>query len=243
MNPTEVDKEALNVDSGWHYERWFYEATLDQPHPKALADKMDFVERRLGSVAAVRGLGFTHPTSNMAEGPPLSAYKTLETMIDKMNGQLSLGQRLRGVDVRTVASSVVRSHFLPDLRGNLVAFTRQKVRCLKCGHSYRRMPLAAKCIQPAKQAGRGMSAFGVRKADGEMCNGNLALTVTEGAVRKYINVTKHVIETYGVDHYTKQNVEWLADSVESLFNNDKAKQMSLSDILCLNWANRILTYT
>ena len=231
LNPTEVDKEALNVDSAWHYERGFYEATLDQPHPKTISEKMDFVERRLGSVAAVRGLGFTHSTRTMAEGPKLSAYKTLETMIDKMNGQLSLGHRLRGVDVRTVASSVVRSHFLPDLRGNLVAFTRQKVRCLKCGHSYRRMPLAAKCIQPQKQSGRGMSAFGVRKSEGEMCSGNLALTVTEGAVRKYIKVTKHVMETYGVDHYTRQNVEWLADSVESLFNNDKAKQMSLADFL------------
>jgi hypothetical protein len=231
LNPTEVDKEALNVDSGWHYERWFYEATIEQPHPKTLAKRMDFVERRLGTVAAVRGLGFTHSTKDMSEGPPLSAYKTLETMIDKMNGQLSLGHRLRGVDVRTVASSVVRSHFLPDLRGNLVAFTRQKVRCLKCGHSYRRMPLAAKCIQPPKQSGRGMSAFGVRKAEGEMCNGNLALTVTEGAVRKYIKVTKHVMETYGVDHYTKQNVEWLADSADSLFKNDRAKQMSLSDFL------------
>jgi len=231
LNPTEVDKEALNVDSGWHYERWFYEATIEQPHPKSLTKRMDFVERRLGTVAAVRGLGFTHSTKDMSEGPPLSAYKTLETMIDKMNGQLSLGHRLRGVDVRTVASSVVRSHFLPDLRGNLVAFTRQKVRCLKCGHSYRRMPLAAKCIQPPKQSGRGMSAFGVRKAEGEMCNGNLALTVTEGAVRKYIKVTKHVMETYGVDHYTKQNVEWLADSADSLFKNDRAKQMSLADFL------------
>ena len=231
LNPTEVDKEALNVDSAWHYERWFYEATLDQPHPKALADKMDFIERRLGTIGAVRGLGFTHSTKSMAEGPSLSAYKTLETMIDKMNGQLSLGHRLRGVNVRTVASSVIRSHFLPDLRGNLVAFTRQKVRCLKCGHSYRRMPLAAKCIQPPKQTGRGMSAFGVRKSEGEMCNGNLALTVTEGAVRKYIKVTKHVMETYGVDQYTRQNVEWLAESVESLFNNDNAKQLSLADFL------------
>ena len=231
LNPTEVDKEALNVDSGWHYERWFYEATLNQPHPKDIADKMDFVDRRLGSVAAVRGLGYTHSTRTLAEGPKLSAYKTLETMIDKMNGQLSLGHRLRGVDVRTVASSVIRSHFLPDLRGNLVAFTRQKVRCLKCGHSYRRMPLAAKCIQARKQSGGGMSAFGVRKSEGELCGGNLALTVTEGAVRKYIDVTMHVMETYGVDQYTRQNVEWLAASVESLFNNDKAKQMSLSDFL------------
>ena len=36
-NPTEVDKEALNVDSGWFYERDFYEATLNQPHPKCRA--------------------------------------------------------------------------------------------------------------------------------------------------------------------------------------------------------------
>ena len=231
LNPTEVDKEALNVDSGWFYERWFYEATLLQPHPKELADKMDFVERRLGTPAAVRGLGFTHNTTSMSEGPPLSAYKTLETMIDKMNGQLELGQRLRSVNVRTVASTVIRSHFLPDLRGNLVAFTRQKVRCLKCGHSYRRMPLAAKCIQSSSYTGKGMASFGVKKAEGELCNGNLALTVTEGAVRKYIQVTKHVIDTYGVDQYTLQNVEWLADSVESLFNNDRAKQMSLADFL------------
>ena len=231
LNPTEVDKEALNVDSAWHYERWFYEATLNQPHPKVLSDRMDFIERRLGSVAAVRGLGYTHSTKSMSEGPALSAYKTLETMIDKMNGQLTLGHRLRGVDVRTVASSVVRSHFLPDLRGNLVAFTRQKVRCLKCGHSYRRMPLAGKCIQPPKLTGRGMSAFGIRKSESDMCNGNLALTVTEGAVRKYIKVTEHVMETYGVDQYTRQNIEWLAESVESLFNNDNAKQLSLSDFL------------
>ena len=78
---------------------------------------MDFVERRLGSVAAVRGYGYTHDCDAIDAGPALSAYKTLDTMIDKMNGQLDLGHRLRGVDVRTVASSVVRSHFLPDLRG------------------------------------------------------------------------------------------------------------------------------
>jgi len=39
------------------------------------------------------------------------------------------------------------------------------------------------------------------------------------------------METYGVDHYTKQNVEWLADSADSLFKNDRAKQMSLADFL------------
>ena len=231
LNPTEIDKEALNVDSAWFYERQFYEATLNQPHPKDIADSMDFVERRLGTVAAVRGYGYTHDCERMDEGPELSAYKTLATMIDKMNGQLNLCQRLRAINARTVASSVIRSHFLPDLRGNLNAYGRQKIRCLKCGNSYRRMPLAGHCIQPEKVGGRGLSAHGVARNEGGQCNGKLALTVSEGAVRKYIEVTKHVMDTYGVDTYTRQNMEWLAGSVESLFSNDRARQMSLSDFL------------
>ncbi len=231
LNPTEIDKEALNVDAAWFYERQFYEATLTQPHPKDIADSMDFVERRLGTVAAVRGYGYTHDCERMDEGPELSAYKTLATMIDKMNGQLNLCQRLRAINARTVASSVIRSHFLPDLRGNLNAYGRQKIRCLKCGNSYRRMPLAGHCIQPEKVGGRGLSAHGVARNEGGQCNGKLALTVSEGAVRKYIEVTKHVMDTYGVDTYTRQNMEWLAGSVESLFSNDRAKQMSLSDFL------------
>ena len=231
LNPTEVDKEALNVDSGWFYERDFYEATLGQPHPKEIQHRMDFVERRLGSVAAVRGYGYTHDCHALDQGPALSAYKTLETMIDKMNGQLALGHRLRGVNVRQVASSVVRSHFLPDLRGNLNAYGRQKVRCLKCGHSYRRMPLSGSCIQPKKETGRGLASMGVAKAEGGQCGGNLALTVSEGAVRKYIEVMRFVMDHYGVDLYTRQNADWLAQSADSLFNNDRAKQLSLSDFL------------
>ncbi len=231
LNPTEVDKEALNVDSGWYYERDFYEATQDSPHPKSIANRVDFVERRLESVAAMRGYGFTHDCDSISAGPTLSAYKTLDTMIDKMNGQLDLGHRLRAVDVRTVASSVIRSHFLPDLRGNLNAFARQKVRCLKCGHSYRRMPIAGKCIQQSKSSNAGFGSLGISKSQGDLCNGNLALTVSEGAVRKYIKVTQHVMEKYGVDTYTKQNVEWLANSTDSLFQNDRSKQMSLADFL------------
>ena len=231
LNPTEVDKEALNVDAAWYYPSSFYEASKQQVHPKVLQKELDIVENRLGDVSAVRGYGYTHDTRCIDEGPALSAYKTLETMVDKMNGQLRLGGRLRAVDVKNVASSVVRSHFLPDLRGNLVAFTRQKIRCVSCGHSYRRMPLSGQCIQLTKRAAHGLGSHGVSGGGRDTCKGNLALTVSQGAVRKYIKVTKHVMETYGVDHYTKQNVEWLAASVESLFNNDKAKQLSLADFL------------
>ena len=103
VDNSDIFKEALNVDSGWFYSRDFYETTLSQPHPKECAERMDFVERRLGSVAAVRGYGYTHDCHAIDQGPALCAYKTLDTMIDKMNGQLELGHRLRAVDVRRVA--------------------------------------------------------------------------------------------------------------------------------------------
>ena len=68
-------------------------------------------------------------------------------------------------------------------------------------------------------------------SEGRSCGGNLALTVTEGAVRKYIKVTDYVMDTYGVDGYTKQNIEWLTKSADSLFNNDKVRQASLFDFI------------
>ena len=235
LKPTELDKEALNVDTAWWYHRGFYEATQSQPHPKEIFSQMDVVERRIENVGAMRGYGFTHDADSIDAGPVNSSYKTLESMIDKMNAQLLLGQRLRAVDVRKVASQVVESHFLPDLRGNLVAFTRQKIRCVRCGESYRRWPLAGKCIKDpnANRGGGGGMRRGMSFTGGEshLCGGNLALTVSEGAVRKYIRVMQHVIEHYGVDMYTRQRVDQLAKSVDSLFKNDRVKVFTLDDFI------------
>ena len=227
LNPKEIDKEALNVDCSWSYSRSFYEATQSQPHPNETSSLVDLVSDRLGSIGDIRGYGWTHDSGILDAGPENSAYKTLETMNDKMTEQLALGSRLRSVSVRRVASQVIESHFLPDMRGNMMAFTRQKVRCVKCGHSYRRMPLAGKCVQRVSGS-VGFSGTG----DGESsCNGNVVLTVSEGAVRKYINLTKEVMDTYGVDDYTKQRVGWMSESVDSLFSNDSVTVMTLEDFI------------
>ena len=90
------------------------------------------------------------------------------------------------------------------------------------------MPIAGKCIQQSKASNAGFGSLGVTKSTGDLCNGNLALTVSEGAVRKYIKVTQHVMEKHGVDTYTKVKRKWLAKDADSLFQNDKARQMSLS---------------
>ena len=229
LNPSEIDKEALNVDCSHNYTRSFYEKTQSQPHPSELTDIVETVETRLGTVGDLRGYGWTHESGELDAGPINSSYKTLKSMEDKMNGQLSIGSLLRSVRVEKVASQVIESHFLPDLRGNLVAFTRQKVRCVKCGEKYRRMPLAGKCIQTHKLEIGGLSAR--RGEELAMCGGNVILTVTEGAVRKYIKVTEGIIENYGVGMYTEQRVKWLTESADSLFNNDRVTVMTLTDFL------------
>jgi len=230
LNPAEIDKEALNVDCSYGYSRAFYEATLAQPHPNELLKLVETVNDRLGTIGDVRGYGWTHESGALDAGPENSSYKTLVSMEDKMHGQLAIGRLLRSVRVERVASQVIESHFLPDLRGNLVAFTRQKTRCVKCGHSYRRIPLAGSCIQEQKGGiVGGLTAR--REEETTRCGGNVVLTVSEGAVRKYIKVTNSIIENYGVDLYTKQRVQWLTDSADSLFGNDRVTVMTLNDFL------------
>ena len=227
LNPSEIDKEALNVDCSWSYSREFYEVTLSQPHPKEVRGLVDIVENRLGMIGEIRGYGWTHDSGPLDAGPENSSYKTLVTMKDKLDSQLSLGRLLRPVAAERVAKQVIESHFLPDMRGNLMAYTRQKIRCVKCGESYRRMPLAGKCIKHKARPSGGFTG-------GEMdsgCGGNVVLTVSEGAVRKYIQITEDVMEEYGVDDYTKHRVGWMSSSVDSLFKNDRVTVMTLEDFI------------
>ncbi|MDD1753308.1 MAG: DNA polymerase II large subunit, partial [Methanotrichaceae archaeon] len=210
LNPAEVDKEAHNLDVTRIYPLEFYEATLLRANPKDLEMKFDLVSGRLGTEKQFEDFGFSHDTNDIAAGPRISSYKTLETMIDKMDAQLELARLIRAVDEKDVAERVINSHFLPDLIGNLHAFSKQKVRCVKCGISFRRPPLKELCPR---------------------CGGRLILTVHEGSVRKYLEVSMKVAKEYKISNYTKQRLELLKIEIDSLFKNDKSKQMGLADFM------------
>ena len=69
INPSEIDKEALNVETVTQYPVSFYEATQNFPPAKeAVKAGVEIVENRLGSPAELSGFGFTHDSEDCAGG-------------------------------------------------------------------------------------------------------------------------------------------------------------------------------
>ena len=211
IDPNEIDKEAHNIDMCSRYPLEFYLATEEYKNPAELSKLMDLVSGRLKTPNQYENFMFTHDTTDIARGPAFSAYKTLETMMDKMEAQLQLAEKIRAVDEADVAELVLKSHFLPDIMGNLRAFSRQTFRCIKCEAKYRRPPLTGTC----------------QKCGG----GNIILTVHEGAVRKYVEVSKEVAIKYGVSEYTRERIDLLEQDIIQTFENHKIKKTSLTDFM------------
>jgi DNA polymerase II large subunit len=211
IDPNEVDKEAHNVDTLSSYPLAFFEATTRHAHPREIAKEMGLVEARIGTPAQYEGFGFTHDTSNIAQGPRLSAYKVLDSTMQKLTAQMDLARRIRAVDEPDVGARVIGTHLLPDIMGNLKAFSRQKMRCTRCGASYRRMPLKGACLKCGHE--------------------KLTLTVYEKSVRKYLEVAKQIAEKYQIDAYTRQRIHLLEQAVESLFQNDKVRRARLDEFV------------
>jgi DNA polymerase II large subunit len=208
LDPSEVDKEAHNLDTLSRYPLEFYEATLRHEHSKNLESKMGLVASRLGTELQYEQFGFTHDTTDISEGPKESLYKTLKSMMEKMNVQLSLAAKIRAVDEADVAYKVIERHFLPDILGNLRAFSKQSVRCPLCNTTYRRIPLQGVCTK---------------------CNGKLTLTVHQMSVKKYLEISKEIAEKYNLPVYAQQRIALVEKSIDSMFVSDKVKNTKLTD--------------
>ncbi|WNY29090.1 hypothetical protein MmiEs2_13060 [Methanimicrococcus stummii] len=211
IDPNEIDKEAHNIDMCARYPHEFYLATEEYKNPAEISKIMDLVSGRLKTPDQYENFMFTHGTTDIAKGPAFSAYKTLDSMTDKMEAQLQLAEKIRAVDESNVAELVLKSHFLPDIMGNLRAFSKQTFRCIKCEAKYRRPPLTGTCP----------------KCGG----GNIILTVHEGAVRKYVEVSKEVAIKYHVSEYTLERIELLEQDIIQTFENHKIKKTSLTDFM------------
>ncbi|RLM67383.1 DNA polymerase II large subunit [Halorubrum sp. Atlit-8R] len=210
IDPSEIDDEAHNVDIVREYPLELYEASRRLADPGEVEELIQIGEDTLGTDDEYHGFDHTHDTTDIAMGPDLSAYKTLGDMMEKMDAQLELARKLRAVDETDVAERVIEYHFLPDIIGNLRAFSRQETRCLDCGEKYRRMPLTGDCRE---------------------CGGRVNLTVHEGSVSKYVDTAIEVAERFDCRPYTKQRLKVLEGSLESIFEDDTNKQSGIADFM------------
>ena len=205
IDPEEIDDESHNLDIFERFPVEFYEETYTPHKPAEVLEYIDNVEMHLGTPEQYEGLMFSHHTSNIHAGPTVCLYKRLPSMREKVEAQIALAESIRAVDQRGVVEKVLSSHFLPDIMGNSRAFSKQKVRCTKCGSKYRRMPLTGKCE----------------------CGGNLILSVSKGSVTKYLEISRDLVNRYPVSHYLEQRLEIQEFGINSLFESDKSKQSSL----------------
>ncbi|MFB0560502.1 MAG: DNA polymerase II large subunit [Candidatus Lokiarchaeia archaeon] len=208
LEPQEVDSESHNMDVMKQYPLEFYEKTLRYEDPKRIEKSMDIIAHRLGKPQQYENFKFTHPTKNIFQGPQITRYKELKTMMEKVQAQLELSNKIRASEVKMVASKVTQKHFIRDIAGNLKAFSTQKSRCLNCNKKYRRPPLQGKCPS---------------------CGGKLVLTVHQAGIEKYLPFALSLADKFDLPSYTKQRLKLLKQNIGLIFEEEKAKQAKLSE--------------
>jgi DNA polymerase II large subunit len=208
VNTAEVQRQVHDFDVADAYPIEFYEKTWDGIEPKQVSGIIDLVEHRLGTEAQFEGFKFTTPTSNINCGNPESAYKRLKTMVDKLDSQLELAEKIEAVDARKVALKVLTKHFMRDITGNMRAFSTQGVRCKSCNKRYRRIPLRGVCTY---------------------CGGKLTLTVYRGGIEKYFEAAQNLVEKYKLPQYYAQRILLVKEEINALFEGKKPRQISLTD--------------
>ncbi|MCJ2554632.1 MAG: DNA polymerase II large subunit, partial [Candidatus Thermoplasmatota archaeon] len=209
IDPAEVDREVHNLEVCSAYPLEFFEAAERGRHPREVEDLVDTVAQRVGSVLQFEGFGFTHEVERLDDAPLRTTY-TEGGMLTKIEGQLALANRIRAVDAEDVVARIINHHFLPDLIGNLRAFTSQRFRCTKCNAKYRRVPLAGTCLQ---------------------CDGKLTLTVHKRGVMKYLELSKRIAEEYAISPYLRQRIGLVEEAIVSTFSDESRQVVHLEDFL------------
>jgi DNA polymerase II large subunit len=207
LDPMEVDGESHNVDYAAKYPLQFYLDTVKYAKPGDAEKYMKVYKNVLKKEGQYEGCMFTHPTQCIHLGPKKSAYTLFETMAEKIESQLWLSKTILAVDAQDVARKIISSHFAPDCLGNIRSFSTQGFRCPKCGAKYRRVPLSGVCMD---------------------CGGTLLMTVSKGGITKYLDKAIKMIKEFDLGPYTAQRWDLISKYVESLTNNPRIKQKSIS---------------
>jgi DNA polymerase II large subunit len=208
--PHEVQRQAHNIDISSSYPLEFYQATWKQVKSGDLSENIETVKNRIGKVSQFFDYGFTHLTDLLTTNIQRSAYARLNTMDEKLEMQITTAKLISAVDPDEVVSMVLTTHILPDIMGNMRAYSSQAFRCSKCGQKYRRIPLVGKCTE---------------------CGNELLQTVTRGSVEKYMGIAANMCEQFKIGDYLRCRVKSLTAELNLIFQQQKKSQFTLTDFM------------
>ncbi len=207
LSPYEIDDESHDIETNTEYPYEFYELAKTFGDPDKIPGIIS-ARKLLGTESQYNSIKFTHDTNAFDEGPKQSSYITIKAMSDKVLKQAELQGKIIAVDQKDALERLLHYHLFPDIIGNTRAFSRQKLRCVKCNAKFRRIPLSGTCS----------------------CGGNIILTIAKGSIKKYLEIAKNIIITYDLKPYLLQRINLCEEEIDSLFlDKEEKKQKSLSD--------------
>ena len=207
--PHEVQRQAHNIDVDEKYPLNFYRSSWNMEKTNVI-DNIDLVKYRLGQANQFFDYKFTHPTDNIMLDQSQSLYSTLNTMEEKLKMQITTAKLINAVDADEVMAMVLTTHILPDIMGNLRAYSSQSFRCTKCGQKYRRMPLVGKCLE---------------------CHNELLQTVSRGSVEKYVKTALNICSEFKINEYLTSRIDTLKAELNLLFKEDVKDQHTIIDFI------------
>ncbi len=201
----EVDDMVFDIECANEFPIEFYRAAENFQPPYTI--KISQIKDKINEdISVFKNNLYTHETDNINDGITCSAYKKLDNMVEKVQKQMELVEKIRAVDADDVAKRTIERHLMRDIRGNLRQFSIQQFRCVKCNEKYRRPPLQGNCLK---------------------CQGKLLLTTSIGGIIKYLEPAIQLATKYNVPNYLRQSLELTKSSIESIFGRDKEKQEAL----------------
>lgn len=215
VDPAEVDEQSHNVDVATRYPLEFYEAALSSARASDLTGLIPLVGQRVGTVECLQGNGFSVPSFLLSHPVTSTSYKRLERLVDKIESQMRVAERVAAVDPSLVAERVMEVHVLPDVIGNLRAFFMQRFICRKCNTKYARPPLRGACL---------------------VCGEPLTLTVYRGMVEKNVDLVLRLMERYVRDQTIREATLESLGALSQLFGSgsspsERGRQTSLRSFL------------
>jgi DNA polymerase II large subunit len=210
IDPSEVDDECHNMETVELLPLEFYTLGENYKEPKEALKIIQIIKNRLGKPEQYTNFSFSIYTQGIDTGPLTTSYDKLKTMMDKVKKQLQLANKIKAVDSKDVAERLLKHHFIPDLAGNMRAFSTQTFRCTKCGAKYRRIPLNGFCVK---------------------CKGNLILTVHEGNINKYLQAASTLSKDYELGVFMDQQISLIEKGLRMLIPPSKKGNMELEQFM------------